>query len=433
MPPASHQDFVLTPEQLCIGVFVHIDLPWFSHPFSFNSFKIRSAEQLAILRTLGVSHFRYDPDRSDVQPRGMAAPQPALVPPPEPPVEDPATHSALASKQERIARLAQRKRQVIEVEKALMKAAGVMRNIGKNLFARPKECLEEVDELVNQMVVAFLDQPEVALHVMGEHAGSEETYYHGLNCSILSMMLARELGFARAHCQILGVGALLHDIGLNDIPDRVARPRHELTAPERNLRQLHCEYGVRLGRQIGLSEPVLRIIAQHHELADGSGFPQRLGLERIGIGARIVSLVNRYDNLCNPLQPAQAMTPHEALSLLFAQCRTKFDATMLNAFIRMMGVYPPGSVVQLVDERFALVVSVNSSRPLKPKIIVYQRGVPKDEALMLDLEQAPALGIRRSLKPAALPREALDYLSPRQRMCYFFEREVDTDLAEPQP
>ena len=97
------------------------------------------------------------------------------------------------------------------------------------------------------------------------------------------------------------------------------------------------------------------------------------------------------------------------------------------------GVYPPGSVVQLVDERFALVVSVNSSRPLKPKIIVYQRGVPKDEALMLDLEQAPALGIRRSLKPAALPREALDYLSPRQRMCYFFERAVDTDLAEPQP
>jgi hypothetical protein len=54
-----------------------------------------------------------------------------------------------------------------------------------------------VDELVNQMVTAFLDQPEVALHVMGEHAGGEETYFHGLNCSILSMMLAKELGFAR--------------------------------------------------------------------------------------------------------------------------------------------------------------------------------------------------------------------------------------------
>lgn len=421
MPPASHQDFVLTPEQLCIGVFVHIDLPWFSHPFSFNSFKIRSAEQLAILRTLGVSHFRYDPDRSDVQPRGMAAPQPALVPPPEPPVEDPATHSALASKQERIARLAQRKRQVIEVEKALMKAAGVMRNIGKNLFARPKECLEEVDELVSQMVTAFLDQPEVALHVIGEHAGGEEAYYHGLNCSILSMMLAKELDFARAHCQILGVGALLHDIGLNDIPDRVARPHHELTAPERNLRQLHCEYGVRLGKQIGLPEPVLRIILQHHELADGSGFPNKLKGDQIDPLARIVSLVNYYDNLCNPADLAKAMTPHEALSLMFAQRRAKFDTRALQVMIRCLGVYPPGTVVKLSNDAIALVSSVNPAKPLRPWVTVYDASIPKDEAIMLDLEEEPDINIAKALRPIQLPPEVYEYLSPRKRVTYYFD------------
>ncbi|WP_374477309.1 HD-GYP domain-containing protein [Zoogloea sp.] len=421
MPPASHQDFVLTPEQLCIGVFVHIDLPWFSHPFSFNSFKIRSAEQLAILRTLGVSHFRYDPDRSDVQPRGMAAPQPALAPPPEPPVEDPAAHSALASKQERIARLAQRKRQVIEVEKALVKAAGVMRNIGKNLFARPKECLEEVDELVNQMVTAFLDQPEVALHVIGDHAGGEETYYHGLNCSILSMMLAKELGFARAHCQILGVGALLHDIGLNDIPDRVARPRHELTAPERNLRQLHCEYGVRLGKQIGLPEPVLRIILQHHELADGSGFPNKLKGDQIDPLARIVSLVNYYDNLCNPADLAKAMTPHEALSLMFAQRRAKFDTRALQVMIRCLGVYPPGTVVKLSNDAIALVSSVNPAKPLRPWVTVYDPNIPKDEAIMLDLEEEPDINIAKALRPIQLPPEVYEYLSPRKRVTYYFD------------
>jgi len=421
MPPASHQDFVLTPEQLCIGVFVHIDLPWFSHPFSFNSFKIRSAEQLAILRTLGVSHFRYDPDRSDVQPRGMAAPPPALVPPPEPPVEDPAAHSALASKQERIARLAQRKRQVIEVEKALVKAAGVMRNIGKNLFARPKECLEEVDELVNQMVTAFLDQPEVALHVIGDHAGGEETYYHGLNCSILSMMLAKELGFTRAHCQILGVGALLHDIGLNDIPDRVARPRHELTGPERNLRQLHCEYGVRLGKQIGLPEPVLRIILQHHELADGSGFPNKLKGDQIDPLARIVSLVNYYDNLCNPADLAKAMTPHEALSLMFAQRRAKFDARALQVMIRCLGVYPPGTVVKLSNDAIALVSSVNPAKPLRPWVTVYDPDIPKDEAIMLDLEEEPDINIAKALRPIQLPPEVYEYLSPRKRVTYYFD------------
>ena len=67
MPPESGQNpaFYVTPEQLCVGLYIFIDLPWFSHPFSFNSFKIHSAEQIATLRSLGQKRFRFDPDRSD--------------------------------------------------------------------------------------------------------------------------------------------------------------------------------------------------------------------------------------------------------------------------------------------------------------------------------------------------------------------------------
>ena len=421
MPPQPPQEFVVTPDQLCVGLFVHIDLPWFSHPFSFNSFKIRSAEQIKTLRELGVRQFRYDPERSDVQPRGMAAQPEPVAPPPEPIVEDPDTSAALASKRERIARLAQRKRQVLEVEKAFIKAAGVMRNINKNLFARPKECLEEAGELVNQMVVAFLDRPEAALHVMGEHAGGEESYFHGLNVSILSMMLAKDLDFTRPQCQRLGVGALLHDVGLADIPERLARPRHDLSTPERNLRELHCEYGVRLGKQIGLPDAVLRIIAQHHELADGSGYPKRLKGEQIDPLARIVSLVNYYDNLCNPPDLAKAMTPHEALSLMFAQRRAKFDARALQVMIRSLGVYPPGSVVRLSNDALALVSSVNPVKPLRPWVTVFDPSVPRDEAIMLDLEQEPDINIAKALRPIHLPPEVYEYLSPRKRVTYYFD------------
>jgi hypothetical protein len=139
-------------------------------------------------------------------------------------------------------------------------------------------------------------------------------------------------------------------------------------------------------------------------------------------GSRILALVNRYDNLCNPVRSGTALTPHESLSLIFAQLKTRFDSVALSAFIRMMGVYPPGSVVQLIDDRHALVVSVNSARPLKPRIIVHEPGVPKHEALILDLERTPQTGIRRSLKPANLPSAAMEYLAPRQRISYFFER-----------
>ena len=107
---------------------------------------------------------------------------------------------------------------------------------------------------------------------------------------------------------------------------------------------------------------------------------------------------------------------------MFAQKKPLFHSATMSLFVRMMGVYPPGSVVQLTDERFALVVSVNSTRPLKPSVVVHDPRVPPDEALVIDLENEPEVGIRRSLKPLQLPKAAFDYLSPRKRMCYFFER-----------
>jgi hypothetical protein len=105
---------------------------------------------------------------------------------------------------------------------------------------------------------------------------------------------------------------------------------------------------------------------------------------------------------------------------MFAQGRSRFDATMLNAFIRMMGVYPPGSIVQLTDDRYALVIAVNSSRPLKPRVMVFDAAVPAEQALSLNLEEAPTVGIRRSLKSADLPRAATLYLRPRARFAYYF-------------
>ena len=80
-------------------------------------------------------------------------------------------------------------------------------------------------------------------------------------------------------------------------------------------------------------------------------------------------------------------------------------------------------------ERYGMVVSVNSARPLKPRVIVHEAGVSKHEALILDLEHAPSVGIRRSLKPAALPSAAMDFLAPRQRVTYFFERVGDSQMG----
>lgn len=418
----SNVHYVST-EELQVGLYVFIDLPWFQHPFTLNSFRIGSQEQIRTLRTLGEPRFRFDPDRSDVRPESPSSTQPPAEPPPE--VQEEAREEenpALTAKQERMRLLREHRRRIEQIDKAFLKASSILRNLNRNLMNKPDETLREMGLLVDQMVLAFLEHPEVTLHVMSEKSGGDETYSHGLNVSVLCMMLTKGLDFSPEQARILGLGALLHDIGLLEVPDRVLKKRpDEYTKPERDLRAMHCEFGLRLAKQLGLPPDVQAIIFQHHELADGSGYPLGLKLEKISRPARVVALVNFYDNLCNPLDLAQAMTPHEALSFMFGQRRSKFDAVILQQMIRCLGVYPPGSIVTLSNDAIAMVMSVNPAKPLRPWVMLYDESVPKEEAILLNLEQEPEIIIAQAIRPALLPPATYAYLSPRKRVTYFFD------------
>ncbi|WP_319240088.1 HD domain-containing phosphohydrolase [uncultured Propionivibrio sp.] len=423
---SSSSTYYVSVEKLQIGLYVFIDLPWFQHPFTLNSFRISNEEQLRTLKSLGESRFRYDPKRSDADP--------------DDPVETPSTEEPkttesdtpdedlspeLAARRKRIRALEAHRRRIEEVDKTYLKATGILRNLNRKLMTRGEETLQEMDVLVDHMVTAFLKHPEVTLHVMGEKFSGVESYSHSLNVSVLSMMLSKGLGLSEEQAHSLGVGALLHDIGLAEIPERVLKKRpDEYTKPERDLRAMHCEFGVRLGKKLGLPPGILAIIFQHHEMADGSGYPTGALVDKIAFPARIVSLVNFYDNLCNPTDLAQALTPHEALSFMFGQRRTKFDAAILQQMIRCLGVYPPGSIVSLSNDVVGLVLSVNPTKPLRPWIMAYDAKVPKEEAILLNLEQETELVIAKALRPALLPPAIHAYLSPRQRITYYFDSSV---------
>jgi putative nucleotidyltransferase with HDIG domain len=415
----------LSSEQLYIGSFVMLDLPWFRHSFTLNSFKIRNQEQLLELRALKLPQYRYDPLRSDPPPLPItpnaAEPETAS---PVASVPDPAEVASPETelKQHRQEMVQRRRDNVERVEQAFSKATTVIKNMNKNIFSRPKETLEEMGLLVGDMVDAFLESPEATLHVMGEKAGNEDVYFHSLNVAILSMMLAKDIGLGPELAREMGVGALLHDIGLVDIPDRVVKkPPGEATKAERNFRATHVELGLATGKRVGLSVPALSVVAQHHEYADGSGYPKGLKLDAMTPVARVVSLVNFYDNLCNPADISKALTPHEALSYMFAHCRPKFDLRALQILIRSLGVHPPGSVVQLSNQSFAVVTSVNPKKPLRPWVLVYDESVPKEEALMVNLEVEADLQILKSIRPALLSPKIAAYLNPRKRVTYFFD------------
>jgi putative nucleotidyltransferase with HDIG domain len=402
---------------LRVGMYVHLDLGWMSHPFPLSNFRIASDEQIATIRALGLRQVRWSPEQSDAQGPAASATS-SSAKPVEPAAASAAPESAERAEHRR--RLARQRADLLQCERQFAEAARECRLATELVPTRPQQAAEHAAALSAALVDKMLGEQDLCIRVLSEAAGDKASA-HSLNVAIVSLLMGRTFGLAEPDMLDLGVGALMHDIGKLDLPDRVRHREDHFTAAEARFYEEHVGHGVAYARKMGLTPGATLVIAQHHEHADGSGFPLRLNTDRMTALARVVALVNRYDNLCNPHLAARALTPHESLSMLFAQSKSKFDTAILGAFIKMMGVYPPGSAVQLTDDRYALVVAVNSTRPLKPRVLVHDPKVPRDEALLLDLETTDGIGIRRSVRPQQLPESALIYLAPRPRVAYFFE------------
>ncbi|MFN7087390.1 MAG: HD-GYP domain-containing protein [Burkholderiales bacterium] len=427
---AARKENTISVDQLQVGVYVYLDVGWMNHPFGFNNFKIRSEEQIRTIRQMGLSAVRWDPDRSDQKPLAPPAPRTAGATTaglsgqettadgaPTAGQDDP----IMAAKRERMCRLAALREQHARVEQAFLGTATVVRTINKTIFSQPAKTIADTTALVGQMVDQLLAAPDLAIQVMNENPRGENVYFHALNVAVLAMVLGRELGLPAEDVRTLGLGALFHDIGLAEVPSRILYNTGTLTKAEREFRELHCEYGLNIGKKAGLPAGVLQIIYQHHENFDGSGYLRRLKGEAIDVLARIVAIVNTYDNLCNPVNVAQALTPHEALSQMFAVRRNHFDPKLLQLFIHFMGVYPPGTVVSFSNNAIGLVISVNQTHPLRPTVVVYDPEVPKQEAIVLDLLEEPDINITKAIRPAQLLPAVFDYLSPRRRVSYYFD------------
>lgn len=399
------------PDQLCVGLYVHLDTGWMKHAFTFSNFEIKNEKQIEKIRALNFDRIRYDPLRSKCKPLPAAASAVAsAAPKPTPVAAAPATAKPAPGKLKlRAGRLIQLNKLIQDGKKNFTEDARITREFTRNFALNPHDSRARAEKIVDSLVDSVITESDVVLHAVSSNRADPEVYVHSLNVAVLALTLAKSLDMSEQEARELGIAAVLHDIGKN------AEYR-----TSKSILDQHCENGARMVQEAGLAERVAKIILQHHECADGSGHPRHLSGDQIDPLARLLAIVNVYDNLCNPFNPDQAMSPYEALAHMYNIDSSKFDAKLLQFFIRSLGVYPPGSIVQLSNGVYGIVMTTNPNAPLLPFVMIYAPTVPRKTLVIIDLSEEDGLTIKKCLKPKDLPPEVFEYFSPRSRVYYYF-------------
>ena len=375
---------------------------------------------------MGVKEVVWVPEKSDCLPFEIEKPDAAQekIEPQAKSVtyEDPYLELLWRVKKERVARLKQMHENLRRCTRNYERVIKSVPNLMDQMVCGSVEALSNVRETVDGIVDNFLGDTDTMVHLINIKEKEESIYHHSLNVSILALMLGKKAKLTPAEMHELGMGALFHDIGKSRIEKKILKKRGPLTKAELSILQLHPRYGVDILTKCGIRDGVLRVVYGHHELCNGQGYPAGLKGEAIDKLSRIVSIVNYYDNLCNNPEPEKTMTPYEALSHMFKKLRNQIDMELFSVFIRAMGIYPPGTVVQLSNGEIGIVVSINPENPLKPSLLLYEPNIPKDEALIHEMAEDEDVTIERTFRADELKEDVRHYLSASRHVTYFMDK-----------
>jgi len=222
---------------------------------------------------------------------------------------------------------------------------------------------------VTRMVDSIIRNPDALVCLSQLKEVSNYTALHSVRCCILALAFGRHLALSRDELQILGLGALLKDIGMVKVPQEILDKNGNLSQEEFTIMQKHVRWGVQILEESGDVPPgALEVVLQHHERGDGSGYPdfrQDTGITPAGyIGA----IVDVYDAVTSDRTYNVAMSAEDALKRMYEWREKDFNANLVEEFIRCMGIFPIGSLVELSTGSVGVVITINRGRRLKPKV-----------------------------------------------------------------
>lgn len=349
-------------EQLAPGMFIHdINCGWIDHPFVFSSFRVKDEETVRKIIAYGIRELYID----TVEGTDVTGAQ---------------TQEEVDSDiHERITRLAPGKRppptplheEISAARQVHHEAHKVVHNLLTDVRLGRQIEVEKAQPVVERITDSIFRNRDALTSLTRIKQKDDYTFQHSVSVCALLVSFAHAMELDLDVILELGMGGLLHDIGKMKVPDAVLNKPGALTEAEFVLMKSHVAQGREILKKTkGVSQTAILVAGQHHERYDGTGYPDKLKQDAISSYGQMASIVDVYDALTSNRIYHKGMEPTAALKKLFEWSKYHFSEELVQHFIRVIGIYPTGSLVRLESGLLAVVVRQGENNLLHPVVRV---------------------------------------------------------------
>lgn len=356
----------ITIDQLEPGMFVHdLNCGWLDHPFMFSRFLVADESKIRKIRAHGVRALYIDPLKGRDVSRAPTAGEVR--------VEVERHIRTLADVRERAAH------RPVSVEEERARARLLYRDASSSVRdffvglrqGRPRG-LETVEETVDRVVASVQRQPDALVPLTRNKSASGYAHQHPVASAALMTAFGQRLKLDTTALREVALGALLQDVGMTTVPDRLLGKAGQLSEAEFSLITGHVHRGDALLEPLTELPAASRdVIVQHHERIDGSGYPERLSGSAISVHGQMAAVVDVYDALISHRPHHPAVLPTVALRRLYEWSEHHFNREFVGQFIRTVGIYPVGSLVRMKSGYLGVVVDQHETELLRPRVRLF--------------------------------------------------------------